>query len=146
MAQVPFETSMVALPCSTGNRFLSFISLMSMLGVAIGVAVLIVVLSVMNGFELELRSRILGMTAHGTDHGLRRGLPGWRQLREQALGESRGRGAARRGRAGVDHRGSRGWPVEGREPARRGPGAQAQVSAIRDKLYERFAEGARARW
>ena len=40
---------------STGNRFLSFISLISMVGVAIGVAVLIVVLSVMNGFERELR-------------------------------------------------------------------------------------------
>ncbi len=40
---------------STGNRFLSFISVMSMLGVAIGVAVLIVVLSVMNGFENELQ-------------------------------------------------------------------------------------------
>ena len=48
---------------STGNRFLSFISLMSMLGVAIGVAVLIVVLSVMNGFERELRTRILSRIA-----------------------------------------------------------------------------------
>ena len=43
---------------STGNRFLSFISLISMAGVAIGVAVLIVVLSVMNGFEHELRNVI----------------------------------------------------------------------------------------
>ena len=51
---------------STGNRFLSFISLISMLGVAIGVAVLIVVLSVMNGFERELRSRILSVTSHAT--------------------------------------------------------------------------------
>ena len=51
---------------STGNRFLSFISLISMAGVAIGVAVLIVVLSVMNGFEHELRSRILSLTSHAT--------------------------------------------------------------------------------
>lgn len=46
------------------NHFISFISLSSMLGVALGVMALIVILSVMNGFEKELRHRILGMTAH----------------------------------------------------------------------------------
>ena len=60
---------------STGNRFLSFISLMSMLGVAIGVAVLIVVLSVMNGFERELRERILSVTSHATLTAFGAGLP-----------------------------------------------------------------------
>ena len=42
------------------NRFISFIALISMLGLALGVAALIVVLSVMNGFQKELRERILG--------------------------------------------------------------------------------------
>ena len=51
---------------SRGNRFVSFISTISMVGVAIGVAVLIVVLSVMNGFERELRERILSLTSHAT--------------------------------------------------------------------------------
>lgn len=46
------------------NHFISFISLTSMFGVALGVAALITVLSVMNGFEKELRERILGMTSH----------------------------------------------------------------------------------
>ncbi|GAB2182128.1 lipoprotein-releasing ABC transporter permease subunit [Denitratisoma sp. agr-D3] len=46
------------------NRFISFISLISMAGIALGVAALIVVLSVMNGFQQELRSRILGVAAH----------------------------------------------------------------------------------
>lgn len=46
------------------DHFISFISLSSMLGVALGVAALITVLSVMNGFEKELRTRILGMTSH----------------------------------------------------------------------------------
>ena len=46
------------------NRFISFISMISMAGIALGVAALIVVLSVMNGFQEELRSRILGVAAH----------------------------------------------------------------------------------
>lgn len=46
------------------NHFISFISATSMIGIALGVTALITVLSVMNGFENELRSRILGMTSH----------------------------------------------------------------------------------
>ena len=48
------------------NRFVSFISLASMIGIAIGVLVLITVLSVMNGFEQAMRDRMLGMVAHVT--------------------------------------------------------------------------------
>ena len=48
------------------NQFISFISLISMLGIALGVMTLITVLSVMNGFERELRERILGMVSHAT--------------------------------------------------------------------------------
>jgi lipoprotein-releasing system permease protein len=47
------------------TRFVSFITLISLLGIALGVAALIVILSVMNGFEGELRSRLLSMSAHG---------------------------------------------------------------------------------
>ncbi len=68
-----------------GNGFVSFISVISMAGVAIGVAVLIVVLSVMNGFETELRGRILSMTSHATISGFGAGLAEWRDVREQAL-------------------------------------------------------------
>ncbi|MDE2118969.1 MAG: lipoprotein-releasing ABC transporter permease subunit [Betaproteobacteria bacterium] len=46
------------------NHFISFISLISMLGMALGVAALIVVLSVMNGFQKEIRTRILGVAPH----------------------------------------------------------------------------------
>lgn len=48
----------------SGNRFISFIALISMAGLALGVAALIVVLSVMNGFQKELRERILGVVSH----------------------------------------------------------------------------------
>ncbi len=46
------------------NHFISFISIVSMAGIALGVMALIVVLSVMNGFQQELRTRILGVAAH----------------------------------------------------------------------------------
>ena len=48
------------------NHFISFIALTSMLGIILGVMALITVLSVMNGFEQELRNRILGVVAHAT--------------------------------------------------------------------------------
>ena len=47
------------------TRFVSFITFISLAGIALGVAALIVILSVMNGFEGELRDRLLSMTAHG---------------------------------------------------------------------------------
>jgi len=52
------------------NTFISFISLMSMAGIALGVAALIVVLSVMNGFQEELRNRILSVASHIEIRGL----------------------------------------------------------------------------
>ncbi len=64
------------------NRFVSFISLISMVGIAIGVAVLIVVLSVMNGFQRELRDRILTLTPHATISAFGRGLADWHQTIE----------------------------------------------------------------
>lgn len=67
------------------NHFISFISLISMGGIALGVMTLITVLSVMNGFERELRERILGMISHATIEGFERRLPDWERL----LGEVR---------------------------------------------------------
>ncbi|SDG06248.1 lipoprotein-releasing ABC transporter permease subunit [Pseudomonas abietaniphila] len=48
------------------NHFVSFISLTSMIGLALGVVVMIIVLSVMNGFDHEMRTRVLGMVPHAT--------------------------------------------------------------------------------
>lgn len=59
------------------NHFISFISLISMLGIALGVAALIVVLSVMNGFQEELRARILGVAAHAQVSGMNNTLADW---------------------------------------------------------------------
>ncbi len=65
------------------TRFISFITLTSILGIALGVMALIVVLSVMNGFQEELRSRILGMTSHTTVTGLYGGLRDWPVLQQR---------------------------------------------------------------
>jgi lipoprotein-releasing system permease protein len=67
------------------NHFISFISLASMLGIGIGVTALITVLSVMNGFERELRTRILGMAAHATISAYQGSLPDWPGVAEASM-------------------------------------------------------------
>ena len=62
------------------TRFISFITLTSVLGIALGVTALITVLSVMNGFEAELRERILGMTSHASISGDQGQLANWPAL------------------------------------------------------------------
>ena len=62
------------------NHFISFISLTSMIGIALGVAALIVVLSVMNGFQKELRTRILGVASHLEITGSNNQLSDWQQV------------------------------------------------------------------
>ena len=70
---------------STHRRgFVSFVALMSVLGLMLGVATLIVVLSVLNGFERELRSRILSVTAHATLSGLEGTLTDWTTIQRAA--------------------------------------------------------------
>ena len=65
------------------NHFISFISLTSMIGIALGVAALIVVLSVMNGFQSELRTRILGVASHLEITGANNQLNNWQLLASQ---------------------------------------------------------------
>lgn len=66
------------------NHFISFISLFSMLGMALGVATLIVVLSVMNGFQKELRTRILSVVSHIEISGGPNPLRDWRGVMQEA--------------------------------------------------------------
>ncbi len=65
------------------NRFVSFISATSIIGITLGVTALIVVISVMNGFQDELRERILGMTAHVTLAEREGTLSDWRGVAER---------------------------------------------------------------
>ncbi|MGH8147403.1 MAG: lipoprotein-releasing ABC transporter permease subunit [Rhodanobacteraceae bacterium] len=60
------------------NHFISFISVVSMLGLIIGITALITVISVMNGFQTELRSRILGFVSQATISSVGDSMPDWR--------------------------------------------------------------------
>jgi len=83
----PYELSIAAryLRTRSAHSFISFISAVSMIGIALAVAVLIVVLSVMNGFEYELQRRILGMVSDASITGYEGPLDNWQELRERVL-------------------------------------------------------------
>lgn len=66
---LPFFVGLRYTRAKRRNHFISFISLISMLGLTLGVLVMILVLSVMNGFDRELRTRILGMVPHASING-----------------------------------------------------------------------------
>lgn len=66
MNLLPIKIGLRYARAKRANHFISFISFSSIAGIALGVAVLITVLSVMNGFDRELRQRILGMVPHAT--------------------------------------------------------------------------------
>ncbi|MGO1233662.1 MAG: lipoprotein-releasing ABC transporter permease subunit [Marinobacter sp.] len=76
------------------NHFISFISLTSMIGLMLGVAVLIIVLSVMNGFDRELKQRILGMVPHATIQGANGPLDDWQRIDELVQNHPRVEAAA----------------------------------------------------
>lgn len=76
------------------NHFISFIAVFSIIGIALGVLVMITVLSVMNGFQKEVRERILGAASHATINGLDGSLPDWQSVIEQARKHPRVVGAA----------------------------------------------------
>lgn len=76
------------------NHFISFISLVSILGIAVGVTALITVISVMNGFEQELKNRILGMVAHATIEGVDETVRDWPEAMKLAYANKHVLGAA----------------------------------------------------
>jgi lipoprotein-releasing system permease protein len=76
------------------NHFISFISLVSMAGIALGVTALIVVISVMNGFDNELRTRILGMVSHATISSVDGPMQDWTGAQKQAAANEHVLGSA----------------------------------------------------
>jgi len=113
------------------NHFISFISLISMLGITLGVTTLITVISVMNGFEKELRSRILGAIAHATIQPLNGALSDWRPVIAAVEGHKEVLGAAPYIEEGVWLQGneSSGAFVRGIDPA-----LETRVSEVGNKM------------
>ncbi|VAW74478.1 Lipoprotein releasing system transmembrane protein LolC/LolE [hydrothermal vent metagenome] len=124
------------------NHFISFISVISMVGIMLGVAVLIIVLSVMNGFETEISKRLLGMESHITLRGFKKD---WKEVMHdakkypQVTGAApivQGQGLASQGRM------SQGVIIRGIDPD-----YQSQVSDIGNHLtYGSMAALKRNRW
>jgi lipoprotein-releasing system permease protein len=103
------------------NHFISFISAISMLGMALGVAALIVVLSVMNGFQKEVRARILSVVSHIQISGPDNQLADWERVAAQAAKNPDVVGAAPfvNGQAMLAYEGTaRGALVRGIDPER----------------------------
>lgn len=115
------------------NGFISFISLASILGIAIGVTALITTLAVMSGFQREIRDRMLQMTQHATVSAHGEPMANWQQAIDIAAADPRVAGAAAYITTEALLSGKR------REPAMvRGivPGDEAKVSILGDRMVE----------
>lgn len=109
------------------NRFASFVSVVSVAGMALGVAALVIVLSVMNGFEREVVRHVLGMSAHAVIEDPR-GIADWTTVAARLAADERLRGSAPyvRGTGMLSHRGQvTGVVIDGIEPVH-----EQQVSDI----------------
>ena len=91
---IPVSIGLRYLRAKRRNGFISFISLASILGIALGVTVLITTLSVMSGFQREIRDRMLQMTAHATVSAVGDAMQDWPHAVQVALQDKRVVGAA----------------------------------------------------
>lgn len=101
------------------NHFISFISAASMMGIVIGIMALITVLSVMNGFDQQMRERILGAVSQATISGANGSMPDWREALQVAESNPHVKGAApyASGEALLQGRTSTGGMLRGIEPS-----------------------------
>ncbi|HEY4556511.1 MAG TPA: lipoprotein-releasing ABC transporter permease subunit [Lysobacter sp.] len=91
---IPVAIGLRYLRAKRRNGFISFISLASILGIALGVAALITTLAVMSGFQREIRDRMLQMVAHATVSGYGEPLEDWESAVRLARADKRVAGAA----------------------------------------------------
>lgn len=76
------------------NHFISFISLISLMGITLGMTALITVMSVMNGFQKEIRARILGVASHVQVSSFEGNLTGWQQIADEVVKQPKVEAAA----------------------------------------------------
>ncbi len=91
---IPVAIGLRYLRAKRRNGFISFISMASILGIALGVTVLITTLAVMGGFQREIRDRMLQMVAHATVNAEGAPLENWQQAVDVAMQDKRVAGAA----------------------------------------------------
>ena len=91
---IPVAIGLRYLRAKRRNGFISFISLASILGIAIGVAALITTLAVMTGFQTEIRDRLLQMASHATISGNGEAIPDWQRAVRISREDPRVAGAA----------------------------------------------------
>ena len=130
---VPVAIGLRYLRAKRRNGFISFISLASILGIALGVTALITTLSVMSGFQREIRDRMLQMAAHTTVSGYGEPLQDWQRAVQVALQDARVAGAAPYVEKEALILGSNNQPamLRGVEPAQ-----EDKVSVIGQKLVQ----------
>jgi lipoprotein-releasing system permease protein len=129
---LPFYIGLRYTRAKRRNHFISFISMTSILGIALGVTALITVLSVMNGFEKELRHRMLGMSAHVVISTIENHWQQWQKVSEQVRTREHVTGVAPfiQGQAMVTYNKS----VEGAFLQGISPELEPQVSQVQDKM------------
>ncbi len=128
---LPISIGLRYLRAKRRNGFISFISLASILGIAIGVAALITTLSVMSGFQLEIRDRMLQMVSHVTVSGYGDPVLDWRNVDAEVRKNPNVIGAAPYVEKEALLQGARNQPamVRGIDPA-----VEAQVSVIGQRV------------
>ena len=130
---VPVAIGLRYLRAKRRNGFISFISFASIVGIALGVAILITTMSVMGGFQREIRDRMLQMTAHATVSGYGEPVQDWPRAVQVAVTDKRVAGAAPYVEKEALISGVRNQPalIRGVVPAEEG-----KVSVLADKMVE----------
>ncbi|HEV8694901.1 MAG TPA: lipoprotein-releasing ABC transporter permease subunit [Lysobacter sp.] len=130
---IPVAIGLRYLRAKRRNGFISFISFASIVGIALGVAILITTMAVMGGFQREIRDRMLQMAAHATVSGYGEPIEDWPQAVEAAVADKRVAGAAPYVEKEALISGARNQPalVRGVLPAEEG-----KVSVLADKMVQ----------
>ena len=130
---VPVAIGLRYLRAKRRNGFISFMSFASIVGIALGVAILITTMAVMGGFQREIRDRMLQMTAHATVSGYGEPVQDWQHAVQVAVADKRVAGAAPYVEKEALISGARNQPalIRGVVPAEEG-----KVSVLAEKMVE----------
>ena len=130
---IPVAIGLRYLRAKRRNGFISFISLASIAGIALGVTALITTLAVMSGFQREIRDRMLQMAAHATVSAYGEPLADWRRAVDKAVADPRVAGAAPYIEKEALLSGARNQPAMVRGVL---PGEEGKVSVLADKMVQ----------